>query len=166
VKGIACLIAAMSMLRDDFPDMRLEIAGDGPEMAGLAQAAMAAGVSDRVTFLGWIDDVESVMSHWDIVAQPSLAEGLGISALQAMALGIPVVASDVGGLREIITNDVTGFLVPPSDAQRLALRIADLARDAGLRQRIGEAARAHAAANFSLERESRAIQSAYERLLA
>jgi glycosyltransferase involved in cell wall biosynthesis len=119
-----------------------------------------------VTFLGWIDDVESVMSHWDIVAQPSLAEGLGISALQAMALGIPVVASDVGGLREIITNDVTGFLVPPSDAQRLALRIADLARDAGLRQRIGEAARAHAAANFSLERESRAIQSAYERLLA
>ena len=106
------------------------------------------------------------MSQWDIYAQPSLAEGLGIAALEAMGLGIPVVASDVGGLKEIITDCETGYLVEPKSAARLAARIRDLAEDPDLRQRIGNAARQKAARDFSRERECAAIQSAYERLLS
>ena len=166
VKGIGYLIAALGLLRDDFPDLFLEIAGDGPEMSRLQESVRQANVSDRVKFLGWTNDIDSAMSRWDLVVQPSTAEGLGIASLEAMANGIPVVASDVGGLREIILNNVTGFLVPPGDSHSLAVKISELARDASLRARMGEAAREHAAMNFSLAKESDAIRSAYERLLA
>ena len=166
VKGIGYLIAALALIQDDVPDLRLEIAGDGPEMAKLQRSAREAGVAARVRFLGWVDDVETVMARWDIVAQPSIAEGLGIAALEAMALGMPVIASDVGGLREIMDDGITGFLVPPGDSHSLAMRISGLARDPSLRASVGEAARAHVAKNFSMEKESNAIKSAYERLLA
>jgi glycosyltransferase involved in cell wall biosynthesis len=119
-----------------------------------------------VAFLGWVDDVPSAMDKWDIVALPSLAEGLGIAALEAMARGIPVVATQVGGLSEIIVDGKTGFLVPAKDPQAMADRISQLARDPALRAKLGNAARERAADLFSVERESQAIQSAYQSLLA
>jgi glycosyltransferase involved in cell wall biosynthesis len=166
VKGIGYLVAALSLLRDDFPDLFLEIAGDGPELSKLQQSARQANVERRVTFLGWVNDIDAAMSRWDIVAQPSIAEGLGIAALEAMARGIPVVASDVGGLREIIVDNTTGFLVPPGDSHSIAMKLSELAGDHSLRARMGSAARDHASKNFSLDKESAAIRSAYERLLA
>jgi glycosyltransferase involved in cell wall biosynthesis len=162
VKGIEYLIEAVSHLKD----VHLEIAGDGPQREELERAVTVFGVSDEVTFTGWIDDVAEEMSTWDIYAQPSIAEGFGIAALEAMALGIPVVASDVGGLREIIVDGETGFLVSPKSPGRLAARIRELAADSELRARLGQAGRERAAKYFSRERECAAIQSAYEKLLA
>jgi glycosyltransferase involved in cell wall biosynthesis len=162
VKGIAYLIEAISHLEN----VDLEIAGDGPEHAELERTAAVFGVSDEVTFTGWVDDVSEIMSRWDIYAQPSIAEGLGIAALEAMAQGIPVVATDVGGLREVVIDGETRYLVAPKSPARLAARIRDLSNDADLRARLGDAGRRRAREEFSRERESAAIQSAYEKLLA
>ena len=162
VKGIEYLIEAISHLKN----VELEIAGDGPERAELERVAAVFGVGDEVTFSGWVDDIAERMAGWDVYAQPSVAEGLGISALEAMAAGIPVVASDVGGLREIIVDGETGYLVTPKSAGRLAAKIRQLAKDPELRTRLGEAARQRAVTEFSRERECAAIQSAYEKLIA
>jgi glycosyltransferase involved in cell wall biosynthesis len=162
VKGIEYLIEAISHLEN----IELEIAGDGPELPELERIAAVFGVGDEVTFTGWVDDMSETMARWDIYVQPSVAEGLGIAALEAMALGIPVVASDVGGLREIVVNGETGYLVPPKSAAKLAGRIRELANDPALRRRLGDNARKRAATEFSRERECAAIQSAYAKLLS
>ena len=166
VKGISFLIGAVSQLREKIPHLRLVIAGDGPERPKLETQVRASGLEKAVTFSGWIDDVASQLSNWDLYVQPSLAEGLGISVLEAMAAGIPIVASDVGGLKEVIDDGATGFLVPPRDIGALAERIDQLASDASLRAGMGDAARAHVIEQFNLERESQAIRAAYEKLLA
>ena len=161
VKGIKYLIEAVKAL----DNVRLVIAGDGPEKERLENLARNESLLDRVTFTGWVDDIARTMSTWDIYAQPSVAEGLGIAALEAMSLGIPVVASDVGGLREIVVNGKTGFLVPPEDSAQLAAHLKELACNEELRGAMGEAARVRATEKFSRERESQALQSAYQKLL-
>lgn len=166
VKGISFLIGAIALLRERIPHLRLVIAGDGPERPKLETQVRASGLEKAVKFAGWIDDVAAELPNWDLYVQPSLAEGLGISVLEAMAAGIPVVASDVGGLKEVIDDGVTGFLVPPRDTVTLAERIAQLASDRSLRSRMGDASRAHVIEHFNLERESQAIRTAYEKLLA
>jgi glycosyltransferase involved in cell wall biosynthesis len=166
VKGISFLIGAVALLREKIPHLRLVIAGDGPERPKLETQVRASGLEKAVRFAGWIDDVAAELSSWDLYVQPSLAEGLGISVLEAMAAGIPVVASDVGGLKEVIDDGATGFLIPPRDTGTLATKIERLASDATLRAKMGEAARAHVIEHFNLERESQAIRTAYEKLLA
>ena len=162
VKGIGYLIDAVKSL----DDVHLVIAGDGPEKQRLEKLTREAALGDRVTFTGWVDDIRDAMSDWDIYAQPSIAEGLGIAALEAMAQGIPVVASEIGGLREIVVNGETGFLVPSKDSAQLAAHLKELVCNPDLRARMGEAARRRATENFSRERESNAIQTAYQKLLA
>jgi glycosyltransferase involved in cell wall biosynthesis len=166
VKGISFLIGAVALLREKIPHLRLVIAGDGPERPKLETQVRASGLEKAVRFAGWIDDVAAELSSWDLYVQPSLAEGLGISVLEAMAAGIPVVASDVGGLKEVIDDGATGFLIPPRDTGALATKIERLASEATLRAKMGEAARAHVIEHFNLERESQAIRTAYEELLA
>lgn len=166
VKGISFFIDAMRSVSQSVPQLRAEIAGDGPERTSLENQVRERDLEKIVSFAGWVDDISQTMRGWDIYVQPSLAEGLGISALEAMACGIPVVASNVGGLREIIVDGVTGFLVPPGDTRALAEKIWLLTTDATLRASMGNAARARVIEHFNLERESHAIRTAYERLLA
>jgi glycosyltransferase involved in cell wall biosynthesis len=166
VKGISFFVDAMKSVAQSVPQLRAEIAGDGPERTSLENQVRARELEQTVTFAGWVDDISQTMRGWDIYVQPSLAEGLGISALEAMACGIPVVASNVGGLKEIIVDGVTGFLVPPGDARALAETIWLLTTDAALRASMGNAARARVIEHFNLERESHAIRTVYERLLA
>ncbi|MEO5588785.1 MAG: glycosyltransferase family 4 protein [Gemmatimonadaceae bacterium] len=166
VKGVGFLIEALRTLRETWPGMRLEIAGDGPDRASLEKACAESGLAGMVRFLGWVSEVNEPMRGWDIYAQPSLAEGFGIAALEAMAHGIPVVASDVGGLSEAIANGETGFLVAPCDSRMLATRIAGLAGDPTLRSRMGAAARRRVAEHFSLEQEAATLLKAYESLLS
>lgn len=166
VKGIAYLLTALAAVRRESADVVLQIAGAGPAEAGLRDDAEAAGVADAVEFRGWRDDVTDLMRRWDIYVQPSLAEGFGMSVLEAMAVGLPVIATDVGGLPEIVEDGVTGWLVPPADSAALARRITALVRDPVARRRMGDAGRARAELHFSLDREAAAIQSAYDRLLS
>jgi len=164
VKGIGALLSVMKVVVSESPHVRLEIAGDGPERQSLTRHAEELGISRNVRFLGWRENVRDVMRGWDLYVQPSLAEGLGVAVLEAMAEGLPVIASRVGGLGEIVLDGTTGRLVGAEGS--LATRINELVADESLRTRMGTAGREHVARNFSSEKEAAAIFNAYDKLLA
>jgi glycosyltransferase involved in cell wall biosynthesis len=165
LKGISDLVRALPRIRADVPDVRLEIAGSGPELPHIENEARALGLSDSVTFLGWQADLAPLLSRWDVFVQPSLEEGLGISLLEAMAAGLPVVATAVGGLAEVVEDGRTGFLVPPREPAALADRVRCLLLDAERRHVMGTAGRARVRENFSVDRMVAAIAEIYDELL-
>jgi glycosyltransferase involved in cell wall biosynthesis len=166
LKAISDVIFATAELRARGLDAHLEIAGAGSEHASLAHAAQSAGVADFVRFLGWVDDVTAAMGGWDVYAHASRSEGFGIALLEAMMTGLPVVAVATGGVPEVVLEGETGFLVPASDSDALADRIARFARSPELALRMGDRGRQRAITQFSLEREAADIDSAYRRVLA
>jgi len=165
VKDLMTLVGALVRLRDDMPDVHLEIAGDGPERARLESEVAARGLSGAVTFLGWRADIRAVMSGWDVFGLPSREEAFPIAALEAMALGLPVVASAVGGVPELVLDGQTGWLVPPGDPDALAQRLGALLLDPELRRAMGAAGRDHVRWHFSVEQMVNAIAQIYDRVL-
>ncbi len=165
LKGLDHLLEAVAALRKQWPGLRLELAGSGPEEAHLRARAAELGLGENVRFFGWVDPVYGAMSGWDLFAAPSLEDGFAISVAQAMAAGLPVVASQVGGLPEVVENAVTGLLVPPGDSAGLAAALHRLLSDSVLRTRMGEAARARVRQYFSAERFAREIKDLYASLL-
>jgi glycosyltransferase involved in cell wall biosynthesis len=165
VKGVEDLIAVFALVARQF-GVTLDVVGAGRETDVLRGQAETLGIADRVRFLGWRDDVQALMERWDIYVQPSRAEGFGLAAVEAMAAGLPVVATDVGGLAEIVENGESGWLVAAGDTRAMAARLGELIADADMRRRMGDAGRARVVSQFSPEREAAAIQSAYDRLLA
>jgi glycosyltransferase involved in cell wall biosynthesis len=119
-KGIKYLLDAAAIIDKEFPSVYFVIVGDGPEREFLQQYAVRLGIEKKVFFIGFRDDVPSLLRIFDIAVIPSVREGLSIFCLEALAAGCPVVASDVGGLAEIITSQKTGLLVPPKNAKALA----------------------------------------------
>jgi glycosyltransferase involved in cell wall biosynthesis len=152
VKGVIHLLEALAMLAGEFSGLRLEIAGDGSLRSRLEQENKRLGIANRVSFLGWRDDLSAVMTGWDIFAMPSLDEGLPIAGLEAMAAGLPVVASAVGGLRELVVDGETGWLVPAAEAPELARRLRELIRDKQIREAMGRAGRQRVLREFSVAR--------------
>lgn len=162
-KGHPVLLRAFAAARGAEPRLRLLVAGDGPERARLERAA-----GDGVRFLGFVRDVPRFMAACDVVAFPTLpelGEGFGLAALEAMAAGLPVVASDIPALREVVADGETGLLVPPADADALARAVARLVAPT-LRERMGASARERAASLFSLDRMVDATRALYEEALA
>ncbi len=135
-KGHDVLLEALA--RSRCPHLVLWIAGDGPERGALEAQAARLGLSERVRFLGARTDVPDLLAACDIFVLPSRHEGLGVSALEAMAARRPVVASRVGGLAEAVLDETTGLLVPPEDPSELARAVDRLAADPLLRRRLGE----------------------------
>jgi glycosyltransferase involved in cell wall biosynthesis len=119
-----------------------------------------------VEFLGWRDDVEALLHRWDVFVMPSLEEGFGIAALEAMAAGLPVVATAVGGIPELVKDGETGWLVPPADPQALAGRLRSLLRDSGLRQAMGIAGHSRAQDHFSMDRMVENVSKIYDGILS
>jgi glycosyltransferase involved in cell wall biosynthesis len=165
LKGIEYLLKAAATLRREFPALRVEIAGSGPQREKLENLAAQSGLVGQVEFLGWIDGLTSVLPHWDIFAMPSLEEGFGIAALDAMAAGLPVVATSVGGLPELIVDGETGWLVPPRDAEALAARLRLLLCQPELRASMGAAGYARARDHFSNTQMTRSFAQIYDELL-
>jgi glycosyltransferase involved in cell wall biosynthesis len=166
VKGISTLLSSMPSVLNKFPDTTLEIAGEGPERERLDIHMRALAIESNVRLIGWQVDPARVLRKWDIYTQPSAAEGFGIAALEAMAAGLPVIASAVGGLKEAVIDRVTGLLVPPLDSNALAASLIELIKNPSLRASLGEAARERAQREFSIKREVAAIEAAYSQLLA
>jgi len=166
LKGIELLLRAAAILRREFPDLRIEIAGAGPQREKLEQAAAQLGLEGRVSFLGWVDDLNSVLSRWDVFVMPSLEEGLGIGALEAMAAGLPVVASSVGGIPELIEDGKTGWLVPPADLEALASCLRSVLRNSEQRRIIGGKAQARVRDHFSAAQMADNFARLYDELLA
>ncbi len=147
-KNLDCLLRAMYLLKDDQPQARLAIAGDGDDRSRLVALARCLELGERVLFLGALSPQE--MEHWLsrawVLVNPSVKEGWCISVMEAARYGTPAVGSDVPGLRDSIVDGQTGLLVPFGDAPRLAKALADLLRDPALRDRLGANARARSAA--------------------
>jgi glycosyltransferase involved in cell wall biosynthesis len=147
-KGLDTLIAAMALLPPEAVGVRLLIVGAGPLRDELAAQAATAGLADRVTFAGERGDVPDILAAADVFVLSSVSEGMPISILEAMASGLPTVATDVGGVRELVADGETGFVVPARDARAFAQPLARLCGDEGLRRRLGEAAQSRATAQF------------------
>ncbi len=165
VKGVATLIEAIAILAARDPSIRLEVAGDGSLRAGLEEQAARLRVSENISFLGWRRDMTSVLQSWSVFIQPSLDEGFGVAVLEAMASGLPVIASDVGGLRELVQNGKTGFLAPLDAPAVLAAKIRLLLDDPEMRARMGAAGRRLAEERFSLAVMVKKTADLYDSLL-
>jgi glycosyltransferase involved in cell wall biosynthesis len=142
------------------------IVGDGPDRATVEAEIHSLGLDGRVRLAGERDDVPALLAASDVFVLSSRSEGLPLSVLEAMAAELPVVASDVGGLRELVVDGETGILVPPGDAEALAAALGRLVEDRDLRRRLGAAGRAHAETFFDLTAFRRAHVELYERELA
>jgi glycosyltransferase involved in cell wall biosynthesis len=152
VKGHDVLLRALARARRDLPGLEVEIAGAGPLDAELRAQATALGLDGVVRFVGHVPGAASVMERAAVVVVPSLGEGFGMVALEAMERGRAVVASAVGGLPEIVADGETGVLVAPGDPDALAAAIVAVACDLGRARALGAAGRARAVAEFSQER--------------
>ena len=137
-KGYDVLIDAVAQTHSK---VRVTVLGSGPELQSLSHRAQAAGVNHLVNFMGEATDVQPFLGEAQFAVHPSLSEGLPNAVLEEMAAGLPVIASKVGGIPQLIEDGKTGILVPPGDAGALATAIDALAADPQLRSRLGSAAR-------------------------
>jgi sugar transferase (PEP-CTERM/EpsH1 system associated) len=164
VKDQATLIDAVARVARSNPDVRLLLAGDGPLRYSLEARAAVQGVGDRVTLLGHRSDVETVLNALDVFALSSTSEGLSNTILEAMASGLPVVATRVGGADELVDDGVSGLLVPPSDPIALAAALGELTGNRDKRLGMGAAARRRAESEFALSRMIGRYEDMYWRL--
>jgi glycosyltransferase involved in cell wall biosynthesis len=141
--GPDVLLHALKTVLEKVPGMTLTMAGVGPMTASLKSLAADLGIKDKVDFPGFVDyrKIPEVMARHDILVMPSLHEGFGVAALEAGAAGLPTIATEVGGIPEVVIDGQTGLLVPPNDISALAEAIIRLSEDAGLRREFGQNAR-------------------------
>jgi glycosyltransferase involved in cell wall biosynthesis len=167
VKGLDVLFDAVPLVAGQHPDARFVIAGEGPESENLQmRVATDPVLSKRVEMLGFVPNAPALLDALDVYCLPSRSEGFNTTILEAMALGVPVVATDVGGTREAVEDGVTGRLVPPGDAEALAKALGDLLGDAVLRERLADEARLRVEAQFTVSTMVAKTLAIYERLLA
>ena len=162
-KGIRFLIEAAAQLRSTFPDLQLVLAGDGFERPELERLAQERGIAGQTTFLGWVanSDLPKYYRAAAVSVIPSLEEGFGIPAAEAMGCEVAVVASDAGGLPEVVEDGVTGRVVPRGDAGALGRAIGELLADPGLRRRMGKAGRERALRLFDWDRSAEEFETLY-----
>jgi len=165
-KGHRYLLEAAALLKGRGYKITYLIAGDGPLRDQLQERAAALNLRDEVRFLGFVSDTPGFLSQLDIFLLPSLYEGLGVAALEAMAAGKPVIASRAGGLAELVAEGETGLLVAPKDAEGLAQAIARLARDKERAWAMGMRGLEAVQSNFSLERMAAQNEDYYYALIA
>jgi glycosyltransferase involved in cell wall biosynthesis len=164
-KGHSVLLEAARRLVQRGVEGRYVICGDGEERRSLEQRAAHLGLSSTVRFMGWRDDVPRVLAAADVVVLPSLHEGLGVAALEAMAAARPVIASRTGGLAEVVCPGRTGWLVEPGDASGLADALAAAIDDPDLRRCLGRAGQERVASEFSMARMARRNEELYHALV-
>jgi len=164
-KGVDVLLRALARLAGGPARPLLLVAGDGPERAGLATLARELGLSERVRFLGARTDKGDLLAACDVFALASRAEGLGVAALEAMALARPVVASRVGGLMEAVVEGRTGLLVEVDDVGGFAAALERLRGDPELRARLGAAGPERLQEGFAAEQMVAAYEELYHQVL-
>jgi glycosyltransferase involved in cell wall biosynthesis len=162
-KGIRFLLQAAAELKPQFPDLKIVLAGDGFERPELARLADELRIASDVTFLGWVPNVDLPPYYRAAAVSviPSLEEGFGIPAAEAMGCEVAVVASDAGGLPEVVENGVTGLVVPRGDARALAKAIGSLLANPQLRRQMGQAGRERALRLFDWDRTAEQFETIY-----
>ena len=162
-KGIRFLVEAAAKLKARFPDLKVVVAGDGFERPDLIALAERLGIARDVTFLGWVAnaDLPQYYRAAALSVIPSLEEGFGIPAAEAMGCETAVVASDAGGLPEVVEHGVTGLIVPRGDANALAEAIGALLADPARRASMGRAGRERALRLFDWDRSAEQFEQIY-----
>jgi glycosyltransferase involved in cell wall biosynthesis len=163
-KAHPVLFAAMAQTPALAP-LHLIVVGDGELRDDLRARATSLGIAERVHFLGARRDLGSLLAAVDVFVMPSLWEGLPLSMVLAMGAGLPVVATRVAGIPEVVQDDVTGLLVPPGDATALGAALARLVADRSVGQRLGAAAREFVRPRFGVDGYVSAVTALYDRLL-
>lgn len=162
VKNQTALLEVLAELRPAYPNLRVVIVGDGPEREPLSCEIANRGLHETATLFGHRDDVPAVLNMLDIFVLPSLGEGMCNTILEAMSVGLPVVATRVGGSPELVDDGTTGQLVPARDAGALARAIARYATDERLRRDHGAAGRRRVVEEFTLDRMVERYVALYE----
>jgi glycosyltransferase involved in cell wall biosynthesis len=164
IKGFDLLARALPAVVAQIPSARVLLVGDGAERAYLGAIASSMGVTERLQMTGETEDMTSYLAAADVVAVPSRNEGMGRVIVEAMALGLPVVATAVGGIPDVVTDGECGRLVEPEDVDALGAALIELGRDPALRRKLGEAAVRRAEA-FSTAVASEKLLAVYASLV-
>jgi len=164
-KGHADLLRAAATVLQAFPDTHFVIAGDGPQTDNLKRLVVELGLEARVHMLGLRRDVMNVLQSLDLFVLPTHQEALGTAFIEAGAMGLPVVATNVDGVPEVVIDGVTGVLVPPKDPGALAVAISGFLENPGRRRDFGENARHRVGSEFSREVMAVRMQELYASLL-
>jgi glycosyltransferase involved in cell wall biosynthesis len=160
-KGVAHLIRAAARVLETRSEVLFAVVGDGPQGQKLREEARALGLGEAFVFLGERTDAAAILAGFDLFVLPSLWEGLPFVLIEAAALGRPIIASAVDGVPEVITDSVTGILVPPADPAALASAILRLLEDRELAGRLGARARALIPPRFPLRRMIEQTEALY-----
>lgn len=161
VKGPEYFVDASKHIAGEMPQTRFLLVGDGNLKEALISRSKQLNVADKVIFAGWRDDIPEILSILDVLVLPSLNEAVGRVLLEAGALAKPVVATDVGGIPEVVKNNETGILVPPGDSKKIAEAVIDLLKDERRRFEMGLAAKDWISTNFNENRMVSEIHSLY-----
>jgi len=165
--GPDVLLKAVKLVKEKIPDIQVNLAGDGDMEEQLKQMIKDFDLSDNVRLLGWMSnkDIYSFIQQHHFLVMPSLKEAFGVAVLEASACGRPAIASDVGGVSEVLVDGQTGILVPKGDADKLAEAILKLANDVDLRTKMGAAGRVFVRENYTWDKSLDMMEELYERLL-
>ncbi len=164
VKRVLDTVRILERVNREVPAVLL-LVGEGPERASAHALARRLGLSDRVRFLGRQDRVEEIVAAADVFLLPSELESFGLSALEAMACGVPVIGSDAGGLPEVVRHAETGFLLPVGDIDGMSARTVEILKDAQLWRSLGDAGRRRAESLFAADRIVDQYEDYYRQVL-
>jgi len=164
-KGHRFLIEALPPLVAEFGQLRVLFFGKGPLEQDLRRRIAAAGLGDQVQFAGFREDLPDLLPCLEALVHPATREGLGVSLLQAASAGVPIVASDAGGMPEAVRHGLNGLLVPPGTPQALGSAIATLLRDRRLARQMGDAGRELMRSEFSVDAMVEGNLAVYRELL-
>lgn len=164
-KGHEFAIKAMARVLNKFPEARMVIVGDGPLKWKLKEVTDELNITDNVVFLGYQENVESLVADFDVFVLPSVSEGMGLALLEAMALEKPVVATEAGGIPEVIKNGVNGLLVPPKDEKFLAEAIINILSSRQTAISLSQAARFTVFKKFSARTMAEKTLEIYDKIL-
>ena len=164
VKGVRVLLEAFAKCRAHHPRARLRLVGDGPDQAALRDRAAALGLSAHIEFAGQLgeDEVAEALAGADMLVLPSFAEGVPVVLMEAMASRLPVIATRVGGVAELVEDGVNGLLVAPGDVAGLICAMERLLRDPDLRRRMGQAGRAVVESRHDVRSEARRLLALFQ----
>jgi glycosyltransferase involved in cell wall biosynthesis len=165
VKGFKYLIEGFNMIARDYPKIKLLFIGEGPEENALRDMVSGYGLNTRVFFMGGGGMTDEYLPFFDIFCLPSVHEGLGLSIMEAMAAGKTCIASNVGGISELIQNDITGLLFPPRDPRSIAEAIKRLLGEPSLCGKLALNAREKAKKDFSICDSVRKTADMYEEVI-
>ncbi len=164
-KGQHLVLKALRGILTDFPNVKAIFIGEGYLESELKKLAQKLNIQDKVKFLGFREDIPHLTAILDIVVLPSYWEGMGRSVLEAMACAKPIVASAVGGILDLIDDNINGILIPPGDVQSLTKQLIRLLRSRNLREVLGRKARERLGENFSAKKMIRDIEQVYNTLI-